>query len=102
MTCVVKTSGKPIEIHFTAAYTNTVTGASGDAGFNIMVDGVWVRSSVFIDSAQAGYYMLASLHCIVPVSAGVHIVQVYWGKSGAAATIAFVQGGTRLLTVKEL
>lgn len=103
MTCIVKTSGGPIEINFAGTFTHNITGASGDAVFNLMVDGVFVRGTgCAIDSSNAGYYMHVKLTAIAQVSAGVHIVQAYYGKAGAASTVTFPLASARILTVKEL
>ena len=98
MTAVIKTKGNPIEVNFTATTSSTTLGCA--MYFRIYIDGVFVgMESDSNASVAGGYEWIASISEIIPVSAGVHTVQVMWYTAGGAGSIPALK---RFLTVKEL
>ncbi len=97
MSVVIKTSGNPIEINYHMDVANSV--ASAITLLAVIVDGVQVGKSHYVDVNTAADVVLLADSIIAPVSAGVHTVQLYWRvTSGTASGI----NDQRNLSVKEL
>lgn len=98
MSVTIKTSGSPIQIFSKFLYSNNTSGQG--CVFFIYVDGVRVSDPTDdsgvsgANSTQFGVYSM-----IVPVSAGTHRVEIYWGTFGTTLTASNL---SRLLYVREL
>ena len=90
----IKTSGKPIEIEFSAVATATAIGY-----WTLFVDGVEQLAYSSTRQVQGTNRKTVSNTTIIPVSAGTHTVQVFF--RGSAGTVS-MQGGSRNLRVKEM
>lgn len=93
----LKTSGNPIEIFY------SVTSSHGTANdgcfFQIYVDGIAVGSEKFNEQSSAGDRTSCSDSIIIPVSAGVHKVDVYWSVPTGTGTLT---GLLRTLKAREI
>lgn len=85
MTCVIKTSGNPIEIAY-SLNSGTVSGTAV-IKFQVYVNGspVGAIKNLSVAAGNAGQDIPISDNLIVPVSAGVHIVQLFWQTSSNTA-----------------
>jgi hypothetical protein len=100
MACTVKTNGGALEI----SYSVMSLASNLDQFTQIYVDGISQGSSKysFFSGAGAGFGssdLVQSDTVIVPVSAGIHTVHVYWWVSGSTFTTDTTR---RNLSVKEL
>jgi len=94
MSCVIKTSGNPIRVSFT---TELVNSGAANGLVTIYVDGANAPSlDIFVGGTSN---IPISLQIIIPLSAGVHIVQIYWRTDGGTET---ANATRRILTVGEL
>jgi hypothetical protein len=94
MSCVIKTSGNPIRVSFTAELVNS---GAANGLVAIYVDGALAPSpDIFVGGTSN---IPISLQTIIPLSAGVHIVQIYWRTDGGTET---ANATRRILTVGEL
>jgi hypothetical protein len=98
MNCVVKTTGKPLDILFSGTF-NMTSGAYVIASFAIYVDGVQIVSRDVSNQTSTGRVTL-SMGCIASVPAGVHIVQVLWSSDGTNSLGSV--SNLRTLCAKEL
>lgn len=97
MISVIETTGNPIAVDFIGSFSNQSVG--GDTYAAIYVDGVYIcERHIIAHTGHTGYYLDGSMHRVIPVSAGIHTVQIFWKSSG---TVSKVNVG-RTLTVKEL
>jgi hypothetical protein len=94
MSCTIKTNGSPLDVSYAVSYTNATTNRGGS--FFIYVDGTKI-STMQVDQANSNYHV-ASERRIIPVSAGVHKVDIYWGTDG----LGTIYAKNRTLVVKEL
>jgi len=97
MSCTIKTSGNPIQMLTVLTANVSVTPQRLSVFF--VVDGVVVNNGTYNRSATNGLDMQLSFTSIVPVSAGVHKVDVYWSVGSGTGTISDTP---RILTVQEL
>jgi hypothetical protein len=99
MSVSIKTNGGPIEISYNISASNN--SASVSTNFQIYVDGAAVGTVKTIDQpVSSGGYSLSVGDClVVPVSAGVHKVDVYWSVSGGTANLLGIK---RTLNVREI
>jgi hypothetical protein len=97
MSVTIKTNGGPLKIDYTVCIKHDGVGQSMRTA--VYVDGVAVTGDKIIHQQVANLISILSDSVIVPVSAGVHKVDVYWSTSTSTAT-AF--GTNRNLTVQEL
>jgi hypothetical protein len=98
MSCVLKTTGNPIEISFSVDVYNSVAG--NDNYTLIYVDGQFVPGTQRQSDQQvAGNAITVSNSVICPVAAGVHIVQVYWYVNSGTCTSRLTN---RLLKAREI
>ena len=97
MSVTIKTSGGPLDIRFLASLTHS---ALSFIDTYIYVDGVQLQDSQTYQYTTGGTIVLAVNMLVVPVSAGVHKVDIYWA-AGSGATLS-TGTGKRVLTVQEL
>lgn len=98
MTCIIKTTGNPIEVSFNMTmFMSSVT--SADSFTQIFVDGVAVGVRM-ASQPSAGNDFQISHNLIVPVAAGHHIVQAFWFQNSAVTLTA--SGTARLLKAREI
>lgn len=99
LTVTVKTTGNPIEIAYSINTSNNSTGVG--TFFQVYVDGTAVGQLREVDqpAASGGLMLLASDSFFLPVAAGVHIVQVYWGVTSGTGNLL---NGRRDLKVREI
>jgi hypothetical protein len=99
MNVTIKTSGGALDITAYIDFANNTTGAGST--FGIYVDGVAVSlpSNTDVSPGTAGQNMSWTKRVIVPVSAGAHNVQMYWGVYSGTLTALLTD---RNLVVKEL
>lgn len=101
-TLVIKTNGNPIEVNF---YSRIAFSGALAVDFSVYVDGApaGISSSYFNSNDSAGNIMgiepNVSLTGIIPVSAGVHTVSIYWLVSGGTVSTRYK---ARIFNVKEL
>lgn len=100
MICVVKTNGNPIEISYEISLsTNTV---NGGAELLVTVDGNLIAASdALAQFGATGVPMAISNSCILPVAAGIHTVQLFWGTAGPANTVT-ASSTRRVLKAREI
>lgn len=98
MHTVIKTTGKPIEVTTQCSIANGSTGQG--LRITVYVDGNVVGSGFDATTAVGGYRQTMGGTIIVPVSAGIHYVQVHFGVPGGG--IATANGGVRTLSVREV
>ena len=97
MICIIKTGGNPIEVSYSASVNNNTAGNA--TSVQVYVDGVSVGTDKRAVPAAANYPALTSDSIIIPVAAGVHIVQLFWF---VTATIGQCDTTRRNLKVREL
>lgn len=98
MSCTIKTSGGPILVQFNGGFIINNAGAGPSSA--IFINGVLVKPSVTPYAASTIAGSISSAYHIIPISAGVHKVDVYWASaSGSVTMTAFSE---RSLTVIEL
>jgi hypothetical protein len=97
MSCTIKTSGGAIEVSYNMVVYHPTTGHAIYSA--IYVDGLKVSSTKQCHEASANFDFLLGDSMIIPVSPGVHKVDIYWMASIASA---YGEGALRNLTVKEL
>lgn len=97
MSLTIKTNGNPLEICYSISATNSAAGQA--VLLQIYVDGIAVGPIRFADVNISNYVNSLSDNIIVPVSAGVHTVQLYW-RTGAGTLAA--QGVNRLIKAREI
>ena len=86
MSVTIKTSGGPLFISYAVQLIIANSGASA-AGY-IYVDGQQISNDGAFVAPTATTYCAISDSIIVPVSAGVHKVDVYWSLGGGTGTIS--------------
>lgn len=98
MTTKIKTFGNPLEIRFEASLTQSTSSAECD--YQVYVDGLPVG---FLRSNSVGTtaYLTYQDSIIVPVAAGDHIIQLFWG-SGTAGQVLNARSNQRSLYAREL
>jgi hypothetical protein len=97
LSCIVKTSGGPLDIDFYIEFANSTQGAG--TAFQIYVDGVPVGPSLGeTNEAVANLYTYTSRFATVQVAPGTHQVDVRWGVYSGTST-GFLT--SRLLRVRE-
>lgn len=99
MSCVVKTSGNPLDIFFSGTF-NMTAASPIIASIAIYVNGILFHASRDFSNQTSFGRVTAAIGCVAPVPAGTHIVQVYWGSDGTN-TLGAVST-LRALRVKEL
>jgi hypothetical protein len=102
MSLTIKTQGGPLNISYSTVSTNSTTSANR---FQIYVDGVATGIIRQVQEATTGSWdMSASDNIIIPVSPGVHKIDLYWNVSGGTGTAAGGSAGqgNRVLNAKEL
>jgi len=97
MICIIKTGGNPIEVSYSASVNNNTAGNA--TSVQVYVDGVSVGTDKRGVAASANYVALTSDSIIIPVAAGVHIVQLFWFVTSA---IGQCDTTRRNLKVREL
>jgi len=98
MSVTIKTSGNPIQISYAATVRNN-TSAGNNVALRVYVDGIAVGTQKYMDAPVAGYSITVSDCFIIPCSAGVHKVDLYWyTNAGTAAS----PSNQRSLTVTEI
>jgi hypothetical protein len=97
MICIIKTGGNPIEVSYSASVNNNTGGNA--TSVQVYVDGVSVGTDKRGVAGAANYVSLAADSIIIPVAAGVHIVQLFWFVN---ATIGQCDTTRRNLKVREL
>jgi hypothetical protein len=95
MSLTLKTSGNPVEIAFHVTVNNSGT---ANMLWQIYVDGVATGPQMLTTIASTGY-LIANESIIVPMSAGVHKVDLFW-QTGAGTSTAYEN--RRILKVREL
>ena len=98
LSVTIKTNGNPIQISYSVQSRSSAVGIATHT--QIYVDGSPVGRAKYITPVGAGYDDNQSDSFIVPLSAGVHKVDVYW-KNDTAATFTSV-GNQRNLSVREI
>jgi hypothetical protein len=99
MSTTIKTSGSPVYISF---FVNTQSlGGTMDLYFAIFVDGIQKApvSNQYLENGTYVDHGTSSGSMIVPLSSGVHKVDLYWK---APSTNGQVMGSDRILTVQEI
>lgn len=97
MSVAIKTTGGAMEIYYSCDFTNANLGNS--VNVQAYVDGVSVGVLRAISVTTASNAFPTSDSFIVPVSAGVHKVDLYWSTSGGTATAILTR---RTLKVREI
>lgn len=101
MSCILRTSGNPIEIFYSAEWISSAI--NGQALFRVYVDGISVgveKAPQMVGNAAA-VETLVQDSFIIPVAAGVHVVQVYWRVATGGTTIT-AQVTRRNMKVREI
>jgi hypothetical protein len=101
MSVTVKTSGGPLKITGDACVISPAT-AGIYLRYAVYVDGALLQNRILYNQVAATSALLPTWDLIVPVSAGVHKVDVYWASSGATFTMYVDGNNGRNLTVQEL
>jgi hypothetical protein len=96
LSCSVKTSSNYIRVNYAITWNHSAGGS--DTAFAIYVDGVVVSSEQTSAVGTAAANASIADDIIVPISPGVHKVDVYWKVSAGTATLL---GTKRNLTVEE-
>lgn len=97
MSCIIRTTGNPIEIYYSADASSSATAVA--VRVNLYVDGVAVgKIKSYDEPANLGSVPLSD-SIIVPVAAGVHSVQLFWEVSSGTGTM---QNDWRTLKVREI
>lgn len=98
MFCIVKTKGNPLEINaIIAAYHSVI---NEFLNIQVYVDGKPVGTSHRNKYYATGAEQTSTQHAVVPVAAGVHIVQLFWA-TNASGTLT-TDGINRYMTAKEI
>lgn len=95
---VITTSGKPVEV--SANITMSQSTSTGTMKISLYIDGVKMIDTVQANSSGAGATDVLGFNRIIPVSAGTHLIQVFY--EGSAGTKTISSGGKSMLSVKEL
>lgn len=99
MICQIKTSGNPIEVFYSVENDNPGLGVINE--FQVYVDGVAIGFyRGYQASTSSQYQNSTSDSIIVPVAAGVHVVQLFWSSAGGGTARA--NGNSRTLKVREI
>lgn len=100
MSVTVKTSGGRLGIKFRTQCSSSVTNATPSISIYVNGQAVGVPDSGSITApATAGFQFSVSNECVIPVSAGVHKVEVFY-TNGNAGTLT-LSGTNRILIVEE-
>jgi hypothetical protein len=93
----IKTTGNPIRV----LWNGTVTSGSVGQGFifKIYVDGAPIEAQRVTEYANAGYYQNLTISTIIPVSSGVHNINIFW-RTGAGTLTN--RADERTLIVEEI
>jgi hypothetical protein len=98
MNCTVLTNGNPIEICYSISSQNNT--ANNGSLFQVYVDGSPVGTSkANLTAALGGSATTAADTLIIPVSSGVHNIQLMWSITGGVSLASNIR---RSLVVKEL
>lgn len=97
MTCVIKTTGNPIEISGLVEFLQSVAGDF--ITYHLFVDGSMVYSQG-LNPAGSNQGNLAPIQWTYPVAAGVHIVQLFFAAQSGSTVTAF--STNRTLRVREI
>lgn len=97
LSVTVRTNGRPLDISAYVAFTNSTNGAGNK--FAIFVNGIQVTADTDVNTPTAALVSTWTNSILIPVSAGIHKVDVYWGVFSGTITGFQV---SRNLTVKEL
>jgi hypothetical protein len=83
MSLTLKTSGGPVQISFTlpVKYASTAV----DMWAWLVVDGAYMHGMI-VDTPTGNYWTLLANNVIVPMSAGVHKIDLFWGCNGVVMT----------------
>lgn len=97
MSVTIKTTGGALDIQYSVASNNS--GAGAQVFNQIFIDGVAIGTEKFFTSSVASAVETLTDSTIVPVSAGVHRVDIYWRVNGATGQ---GNGTNRNLKVREI
>lgn len=96
MSCTIKTNGGNLKISYNSNIYHNTTG--GEFDFRIYVDGSPVSNPRRLNAPAASYAMNLGDELIVPVSIGIHKIDIYWKTAGGILT---ANSAWRTLTVEE-
>lgn len=96
MVAIIKTKGNPIEINFSGAFSES---AGANWNIYIYVDGVSQRQ---VRCPAAAATIEPSCSIILPVQAGLHVVQLFWYTATTSSNIVTANTTLRNMTIKEL
>jgi hypothetical protein len=100
MSLTIKTTGSPIQIDWQASYTNNQSAGVGRTFFLVAINGVTNSLAQGMDTQNASSTVCNSSGSIIlPVSAGTHKVDLYWGVVAGTST-AF--STWRKISVREI
>jgi len=103
MSLTIKTQGNPLEIFYSLNWSNSTTSGSGTSmGTVIYVDGAQIAESIRFNTYHvnlANFNISNQNQVVVPMSAGVHKVDLYWSCNGAGQQGYAAQ---RLITAREI
>jgi hypothetical protein len=100
MSVTIKTSGGPIEVIY--AVSAYLSASSSPAYFAPFVDGMTASGYLVVSGSSSSVATAGTCSgvVIVPVAAGTHKVDIYWGTDGGVTVTN--PGTRRILTVREL
>lgn len=83
MSLTIKTQSSPLQVSFKA---DSYVSSGSSTAYQVYVDGVAIAPPATASDSAAGYAKTGVDTLIVPVSAGVHKVDLYWSNGGATST----------------